>query len=317
MLSFIATNNWVTNAGASKIRNKIIRTSRLLSLIDFQDYMVFESSSIQTMVMVLKKCETPQRYAASVSKANGDFSKKDIADLRPGERGNIANLETFNVTIERESSLDKPLLFKSGKNAAILDRISAHADTHLTKREIAQGIVPNPARINSRNIKTFGEGVAERRGIQVGDGVFVLTAEEAALIHRDERKYLKTLYEPVHIAKYKKRDSGLKILYAKRGLFGPKKSPSILSHLKRYREVMEARRENRNGRIEYFNLHWPRDESVFPAGEKILAPRKCAEPTFFYTRDAAYVMLAINVIQTTRLDMRYLSAVLNLNFRNY
>jgi hypothetical protein len=194
VLSFIATNNWVTNAGASKIRNKIIRSSQLLSLIDFRDYMVFESSSIQTMVMVLKKGDEPRSYTATISRANEGFSREDISNLRSGDRGNVAHLHSLSVTIERESSLDKPLSFKSPKNAAILDRISTQGDVYLRKQEIAQGIVPNPDRINSRNIKVFSNGVAEQRGIRVGDGVFVLNAEETAVIHPKERRYLRTLY---------------------------------------------------------------------------------------------------------------------------
>jgi len=311
VLSYIATNNWVTNAGASKIRNKIIRQSQLLQLIDFRDYMIFESSSIQTMVMLLKKCVTPLYYPASISRANAGFSNEDVVDLKTSVAGHSPRMETFEVTIEREKYLNKPLLFKPAKVVSILNRISASADSYLLKQEIAQGIVPNPDRINSRNIKTFPKGVAEERGIEVGDGVFVLTAEEANFIPPSERKYVKALYEPVYIDKYLRRTSDLHILYTKRGYFVPEEAPAILRHLRKYREVMEARRENRNGRIEYFNLHWPRDEAVFLPGEKLLVPRKCAEPTFFYTRDEAYVMLAINVIQTSRFDMRYLSAVLN------
>jgi adenine-specific DNA-methyltransferase len=33
ILSFIAPNNWVSNAGASKVRNKILRESRICECI--------------------------------------------------------------------------------------------------------------------------------------------------------------------------------------------------------------------------------------------------------------------------------------------
>lgn len=73
VLSFIATNNWVTNAGASKLRNKILKEALLVSLIDFQDYMIFESASIQTMVMLLVKAGSPLQYRAKISKAKSSF----------------------------------------------------------------------------------------------------------------------------------------------------------------------------------------------------------------------------------------------------
>lgn len=54
-LCYIATNNWVTNAGARKFINKTLKETRYLQLIDFGSFFVFESSSIQTMVMLFRK----------------------------------------------------------------------------------------------------------------------------------------------------------------------------------------------------------------------------------------------------------------------
>ncbi|MDO5320742.1 MAG: TaqI-like C-terminal specificity domain-containing protein, partial [bacterium] len=89
-------------------------------------------------------------------------------------------------------------------------------------------------------------------------------------------------------------------------------APTLKSHLYKYREIMEQRRENQNGRISYMHLHWPRDEHFFVPGEKILAVRKSVgHPIFAYTTKAAYVMMAVNVIKTNRWDMRYLTGVLN------
>lgn len=74
---------------------------------------------------------------------------------------------------------------------------------------------------------------------------------------------------------------------------------------------MEERRETANGRLAYYQLHWPREQSIFENGEKLLVPRKCATPCFTYTEVEAYVMMAINVIKTTRVNMKYLSGLLN------
>ncbi len=49
-LCFIATNNWVTNAGASNFRNIVIENSQVINLTDFGAYMIFENVSIQTMI---------------------------------------------------------------------------------------------------------------------------------------------------------------------------------------------------------------------------------------------------------------------------
>ena len=311
LLTFIATNNWITNAGASKIRNKILRETVLMSLIDFRDYMIFDSANIQTMVMTLRKNKFPEEYQSRISRVESGFSRSDISLLKSGRLSDIKTLNTFDFPIARKEALNKPILFKTGSEAAVLKLYSCGAKVYLKKNEISQGIAPNPDRINSRNIRHFGKGIADQRGIKVGDGVFVLSRDEQSAIAENERKYLKPLYGPTQVNRYFLRPSEWQIIYSKRGSFDPNEAPSILRHLAKYREIMEARRENKLGRIEYFNLHWPRDETNFKEGEKILAPRKCATPTFLYLKEAAYVMLSMNVLKTSRLDMRYLSALLN------
>jgi adenine-specific DNA-methyltransferase len=317
VLSFIATNNWVTNAGASKVRNKILKEAILVSLIDFQDYMIFESASIQTMVMLLVKAGAPARYRATISKAKSSFVREDVSNLQSGIHTESENLKTFTVEINREELLDKPLLFNSEDKSSILDTIDATGGIRLLNSEIAQGIVPNPDRVNSRNIKILGERVAQQRGVQAGDGVFVLDKAEKAAIKAAEFKYLKPLYEPTHIEKYSRRPTDLQIIYAKKGYFDPEDAPSIVAHLRRFKEIMEARRENQTGQIQFYNLHWPRDESFFKQGEKLLVPRKCSEPIFYHTEDPAYVMLSMNVIRTMRMNMRFLSGVLNSSVVRY
>ena len=74
---------------------------------------------------------------------------------------------------------------------------------------------------------------------------------------------------------------------------------------------MEDRRENKSGQLDFYHLHWSRDEIFFQEGEKILSIRKCEEPTFIYTEQPAYVMMAINVIKTKRWDNKLLVAIFN------
>lgn len=317
ILSFIATNNWVTNAGASKLRNAIISESTLISLVDFQDYMVFESASIQTMIMLLRRGEPPSCYKFKVTRATDSFSKEDVDSLQHLRSSDNANLVTFSTEICKDKLKNKPLLFNPDDKSALLDLIESNGTLHLNPDEIAQGIVPNPDRVNSRNIKTIGQAEASRRGIEVGDGVFVLTSEELESIARNERAYIKPLYEPTHIKKYRKDETELSIIYSKKGRFISDEAPSILAHLTRFREIMEARRENQTGQLQFFHLHWPRDEGFFTPGPKILTPRKCESPVFHYTEDEAYVMLSMNVILSSRFNMRFLSAVLNSSVIKY
>ena len=74
---------------------------------------------------------------------------------------------------------------------------------------------------------------------------------------------------------------------------------------------MEERRENQNKRLNFFHLHWPREDSFFEKKSKILSVRKCAYPTFTYTEDEAYVMMSFNIIISDRIDLKYLTGLLN------
>ncbi|EGW7202680.1 class I SAM-dependent DNA methyltransferase, partial [Campylobacter coli] len=67
-LAFIATNNWVTNSGAKKLRNIVLEESQILSLVDFSSFMVFDSASIQTMIMQFQKIKPPKNYEIHFSK---------------------------------------------------------------------------------------------------------------------------------------------------------------------------------------------------------------------------------------------------------
>ncbi|EOI5969533.1 TaqI-like C-terminal specificity domain-containing protein, partial [Campylobacter jejuni] len=64
-------------------------------------------------------------------------------------------------------------------------------------------------------------------------------------------------------------------------------------------------------RLDFYHLHWARDERFFESGEKIVSVRKCIEPIFSYLNNEAYVMLSLNVIKTQRINVKYLTRLLN------
>jgi len=74
---------------------------------------------------------------------------------------------------------------------------------------------------------------------------------------------------------------------------------------------MDVRRENQTGQLKFYHLHWPREEQFFQQGPKVLGVRKCEHPIFVYVESEAYVMMAINVIKSIRIDLKYLTAILN------
>ena len=59
---FIAQNNWITSAGASIFRNKVLSETEIKTFIDFGNYKVFETAGIQTMIYVLQKKNPRNSY---------------------------------------------------------------------------------------------------------------------------------------------------------------------------------------------------------------------------------------------------------------
>src|SRR5690554_2017926 len=82
LLSFIAPNNWITNAGASKFRNFIIKNTQFIELINFASYMVFDTASIQTMIMSFRKNTNVDDYKFSLRGIiNENPIMKDAQDM--------------------------------------------------------------------------------------------------------------------------------------------------------------------------------------------------------------------------------------------
>jgi len=78
IITLIAQNNWVTSYGALKMRNKVIKETQILNLIDFGDYKIFESAGIQTMVMSFKKNDVSGVYHFDYRKLSGQDLKFDF-----------------------------------------------------------------------------------------------------------------------------------------------------------------------------------------------------------------------------------------------
>lgn len=309
-LCYIATNNWVTNAGASNFRNIVIKNSQIINLTDFGAYMIFENASIQTMIMLFKNNSETDNYTFDYRRLQGEkLLQENVLNLLDGIETEKSVL--LSPTISKESLVDKTLTFNTDENSALLNKIKAkHTFIIDPKKEIAQGIVPNPDVVNNNNISKIPASRVNKENIKVGDGVFIISKGFFPKLSAKEIKYIKPVYEPYLIDKYSIFDYDKEIIYITKKNF-KNDAPKLVSHLEKFKEIMEYRRENQQGKLGFNHLHWPRDDYFFEAGAKILSVRKCAVPTFAYTEDEAYVMMSFNVIRSKRINLKYLTGLLN------
>ncbi|CAH0037583.1 class I SAM-dependent DNA methyltransferase [Campylobacter coli] len=305
-LAFIATNNWVTNSGAKKLRNIVLEESQILSLVDFSSFMVFDSASIQTMIMQFQKIKPPKNYEFHFAKITTQTPiYEDVINLLKNEK--TQNNEILSINLTPKKFIDKTLNFTKSDYEELFNKIQKYGKFYLEESEVAQGIVPNPDIITKRNISD--EMVS--KGIKVGDGVFVIE-KDFLNVCEYEKKYLKPLYEVEHFGKYYfNKNNSKQLIYTTKNNSKKENIPTIIKHLQKFRSIMNNRRENLNKRLDFYHLHWARDERFFESGEKIVSVRKCIEPIFSYLNNEAYVMLSLNVIKTQRINVKYLTAILN------
>lgn len=306
LVGFIAPNNWTTNEGASLFRNYILNNAKIETYIDFGPFMVFENASIQTMIYVMQKTNNNEKYKLHYSRLNDKNSELSaVQDFLKGKK--IKEATRFEATIDKSQMLNQYIDFLPSHVNEVLQKIQDGGTEYLLDSEIAQGIVPNPDVVNARNIKLISD-----KNIKVGDGVFVVPKGKFSALDEKEQKYIKPVFEPKDLDRfYIDQNNRLEMIYITKANY-QNDAPNLINHLTPFKKIMLERRETKTGQLKWFHLHWPRDEKFFLPSPKILSVRKCPDrPIFAYSEESAYVMMAINIIKTTRCNLKFLTAVLN------
>jgi len=272
IVSFIAPNNWITNSGASKFRNKVNEEGRIDCFIDFGNYKVFDAG-IQTMIYLMRKNNEEKEFELNYSQLmEDDITKDQLIQFLYTDSNEIS--KKFKAGFNREMNKNEYLRFLEKDKYHLLAKIHNNNDIFfLDDNDVVQGIVPNPDKINIRNISKISPENIEKYDIKTGDGVFVVPTNFFEDLNNLEKSFIKPLYEPNELGRYFFPKSHSKeIIYLSTNNTANldiNKLPNLISHLKRYKEIMESRRENLNNAREFYHLHWPRDESFFINGAKI------------------------------------------------
>src|SRR3989338_6162245 len=145
VMGFIAPNNWVTNAGASIMRNKILTDGELKTFIDFGDYKVFQQAGIQTMIYIFEKQKPSKKYEIDYLRIN---------DKNVSEEKLILDIfsDKAKIEIEPEKLIDKNITFSNHESSSTFDKIESRKNFELNDDEISNGIHHHHDVVNSINI---------------------------------------------------------------------------------------------------------------------------------------------------------------------
>ena len=309
VIAFIAQNNWVTSFGASKMRNKVIKDTQILNLIDFRDFKVFEAG-IQTMVMLFKRNKNLIEYQFDFRRLKEKYlGHKDmmmaLLNKEPHSTEQNQSAEYISPNIHRQKFLNKKLTFNNPEIENILNNLTKKIDFKLTEKEVAQGIVYPQDFVNKKSQQLLGDYY------KVGDGIFVLNDREKK--HLSFTKKELSLIKPHYTTKELYRWSGNPknkkwVIYTDSTFKNQQKMkdyPNIKKHLDQFKKIITS--DNKP-----YGLNRARKESFFK-GEKIISVRKCAKPTFTYVDFDSYVSATFYVIKTSRLNLKYLTGIFNSN----
>jgi hypothetical protein len=302
-LCFIATNNWVTNAGASKFRKKVIEETKINKLLDFNNYMIFENADIQTMIMIFNKALNIDKYRFDYRKLRGNnLAINNANDLFL--KNKTENTLFYAPQIIKKNHLNKLLAFNDPKIDDVLQKITAKDHFLLNTNEVANGIHSHHDFVNKRMQKVLGNDFS------VGDGIFALSKTEKNILNLSdiEKNILKPYYTTKELDKYYgDKNNSYWLIYTSSKFKKPeniKPYPNIKKHLDKFKDIITS--DNKP-----YGLHRARKEAFF-TGEKIIALRKCAkEPIFTYTDFDSYVSATFYVIKTEKINNKFLAGFLN------
>ncbi len=281
-LSFIAQPQWRMSDAASILRNKICDECRLIYIMDFGTYMVFENACTQAMIMSLYKTEM-NTYEFKF-KLNNDIisNPKELDDFLTSSFSVVEfNKQTYRNTLfsfSTDSSVSK-----------ILGKIREKANFTIDKnKEIIQGIIGSP------------------------DEAFKLKEADISSFSTIEKRYIKPFHTSTN--RYYTPHEDLYLLYLTDkniSHVSNENYPAIYKKLMPYRFDLENRREVLNGRKSWFSLWWERDESFFLPGPKIIFAARTLGRNFTYTEDEFYASRNCFFIKCKRMNLKYLVALLN------
>ncbi len=292
-LCFIATNNWTTNAGASKFRNKIINDSKILKLVDFGAHMIFENADIQTMIMLFQKNTCIDNYSFDYRRLNtNETDPYDISGIlmRTSPKGTY-----LNPKINRANFVDTIFRFNDDSKEALLSKLKRVSNFMLNENEVAQGIVGAP------------------------DKAFIIDKSESHEYNEIEKKHIKEFH--TNASRYYTKPSNKMIFYLCEKNYSLNMMdicPNILEHFEPYKETLiNARIKYKTPTKKYFYLHRERDDMFFVNGPKIICSTRTDIASFTFTEDSFFGSRALNFIVTKRINNRYLCAILNSSLSTF
>lgn len=300
-LSFIAPNNWMSTAGGKKMRAHIAQEMKIKQLVTFNNVMIFESASQQTMVFLLEKEKPVSEYSLDYKEIGNQ--QLDAKDLQKFLDGDDIGKHYVSVYDPEKQANGESIQFLNTQIDAVIKKIKGGDRFYLEKNEILNGIHPHHASVTKKMLAILPDSV------NVGDGIFVLSNDEVNRLNlpNNEHTLLRPYYDTKNIRRYYfDTENKYQIIYTTSDFKDASMMddyPILKKHLDFYAKVITS--DNKP-----YGLHRARQSEFFD-NPSIASLRKCSTPTFAYLNKQAYLTAEWYLIKTKRLNMVYLTCLFN------
>lgn len=311
-IAFISTNYYPTATGAVKFRKDLSQRSTINKLVNFNELKIFETAQGQhNMITLLSKGSDPEKFADTcITKRKGYGSPEiltqiinwhdDHTEYFRVPQGFLFDGEDYQLRIQgTKNNSNDPL-------QDILNNMKYQGTPLGTLFNVNQGIVTGADKVSQKHIKKY------QINANKGDGIFVLSTKEVdkLKLSKHDESVLKPWFKNSDIMRWATASATREnVLYLDRSaaLY-----PNILSYLEQYKMILNERREVDNGFIEWWQLQWPRADTVFTS-DKIVAPQRSSRNTFGYNEIPWYASADVYFItqKDKSISLKYILALLN------
>lgn len=316
-LAFITSSYWLKAEGASKLRRRLANDERFQQYVDLSNHPVFEGLSGRHGILVVGRGARHPHPCKVLRLKSEWIGNPDTLPLLSSNPRECFTEEEFQ---DQRELLDEAGLFNLSDRAAdlICRKMEENGVPLGEVAQSSQGVVENPPEITARMIAALAEtnpSLVSEEGYEPGEAVFLLPPDHHLIttLSEQERAFLRPYYRPVSIRRYHipEEPDGYLIYLTPENCPDISVYPWLREHLERYRVFTEERREVKEGKIAWWHLHWPREESLFN-GEHLVLPQMSESPRVARAPGPAYVGMSADVVVAGKgLGAAFLEAVLN------
>ncbi|MCL4362773.1 N-6 DNA methylase [Candidatus Parvarchaeota archaeon] len=282
-LGFITSRYWLENKWADKLRQFILNNAKIIKVIDFRDYYIFQDANIHTCIIILQK-ET-----------------------------NIEKREKNKIGYKVSSESPNIISFLNDWGIALMSQDELSEDSWVFNKD--RGLIQ---KIENNSTK-LGELCFVSKGMDTGLNKAFIIDRETIKENNIERAILRRIIKNSDIQRYIINDSDLYLIYTTDET-KIEDYPNTMKWLKKFQNELTKRWEYKNGHCSWFRLSTLRSKELFDnAPEKIFSPYRSETNRFALDKNKFYGMTDTTIIvkRKSKIDHLYLIGVLNSNLMGF